>query len=307
MLAVVLPDGARVSYAVYGDPEGQPVLALHGAPACRLMFAPADAPARSLRLKLICPDRPGYADSTGGAVLPSLEARTDWLAAFVQAIGLERFALLAISGGAPYAVALAARLGPRITAMALASPMGPAADDGIAEQGRRDLISFLQKRFFLHLGRRLWFTRTSAALIGSVARRWPQRMLALSAFLAGRADAEILGRHNVRAMLAPMMQEAFRNGGEGSAGDLYIFGRPWGIDYAAVTAPCTLWLGTADTIVPVAVARRLASQLPHCRFIELPGAGHFWVVEHIEEVLQEVATLARAGTGERSGAGSAGL
>ena len=41
-LVVSLRDGRTVGYAVYGDPEGAPLLALHGAPACRLMFSIAD-------------------------------------------------------------------------------------------------------------------------------------------------------------------------------------------------------------------------------------------------------------------------
>src|SRR5690554_337385 len=40
--AVRLPDGRRVSYAEYGDPEGYPVLALHGTPGSRFKFRPAD-------------------------------------------------------------------------------------------------------------------------------------------------------------------------------------------------------------------------------------------------------------------------
>lgn len=296
MRTAMLPDGARVSYAIYGDPDGLPVLALHGAPACRLMFATADAKAKALGLQLICPDRPGYADSTSDGARPSLAARTQWLAAFAGMLGHETFAVLGISGGSPYAVSLAAHLGARVTGLALVSPMGPAADYAASGQRGRAPMPFLQRRFFLHLGQRLWLTRPGAAVMASIARRSPGLLLLSGSKLAGRGDAVTLRKAHVRAGLAKMTAEAFRNGGEGGAADLYVYGQPWLIDYAAITAPCTLWQGTADKIVPVAASRYLAHQLPRCRFIELPGAGHFWVIDHIEEVLQEVARLARPGT-----------
>lgn len=287
-LLATLKDGRRISYAIYGDPLGRPVLALHGAPACRLMFAMADAPARALGLKLVAPDRPGYADTTPD-LNPTLTSRAGWLVGFMDALGLDRLAVLAISGGSPYGVACAARLQDRVTGLALVSPMGPAADYAASPQGRAAPIPFLQRRFFLHLGQRAWLIRPGAAMIAALSRRLPRLIVGRSAILAGAADASILRRADVRAQLAQMMAEAFRNGGAGGVSDLAIFGRPWGVDYSAITAPSVLWQGTADSIVPVEAARYLARQLPDCRYVELPGAGHFWVIDHMAEVLAEVA------------------
>lgn len=287
---VRLPDAHRVSYAIYGAPDGHPVLALHGAPACRLMFAFADEEARRRGLKLIAPDRPGYADTTPD-LNPALAARAQWLIAFADAMQLDRFALLGISGGAPYAVAVAAALGNRVAALALVSPMGPAADYAACAEGRSNPMPFLHRRFFLHLGQRRWLTGPGAALLARLARRSARTVMTRSARLAGAADAAILRKPDVVAGLAQMTAEAFRNGGHGGASDLFVYGKPWAVDYAAIRAPCILWQGTKDTIVPLASARYLAQQLPGCRYVELPGAGHFWVIEHIPEVLEAVAGI----------------
>jgi pimeloyl-ACP methyl ester carboxylesterase len=287
---VRLPDGHRVSYAIYGAPDGHPVLALHGAPACRLMFAFAHEHARRAGLKLIAPDRPGYADTTPDA-RPSLAERARWLIAFADEMQLDGFALLGISGGAPYAVAVAAALGSRVSGLALVSPMGPAADYAASPRGRLHPIPFLQRRFFLHLGQRQWLTRPGAGLLARIARRSTRSLMARSAYLAGAADAAILRKPDVVAGLAQMTAEAFRNGGHGGASDLFVYGQPWDVDYAAIAAPCILWQGTKDTIVPLAAARYLAEQLLGCRYVELPGAGHFWVVEHIPEVLNAMAAF----------------
>lgn len=304
--SVRLPDGRRISYAIYGAADGHPVLALHGAPACRLMFAFADDHARRAGLKLIAPDRPGYADTTADDRRPTLAARALWLIAFADAMQLDRFALLGISGGAPYAVAIAAALGDRLAGLALVSPMGPAADYAASAEGRSNPIPFLHRRFFLHLGQRQWLTRPGAALLSRIARRSARSVMTRSALLAGAADAAILRKPEVVAGLAQMTAEAFRNGGHGGASDLFVYGQPWDVDYAAIRAPCILWQGTKDTIVPLAAARYLAARIPACSYVELPGAGHFWVIEHIPEVLHAVAGFWRdtAGATLPSGEGA---
>ena len=43
--SVVLPDGRRLAYAEYGDPDGIAVVLAHGGPGSRLEFAPLDADA----------------------------------------------------------------------------------------------------------------------------------------------------------------------------------------------------------------------------------------------------------------------
>src|SRR5690606_4160388 len=95
--------------------------------ASRLMYEVSDDSARANGLNLICPDRPGYGLSPPDEQ-PTLTKRAEQLEAIADHLGLERFALVAVSGGAPYAVALASRVGERVSAMALVSPMGPLAD-----------------------------------------------------------------------------------------------------------------------------------------------------------------------------------
>ena len=51
----------------YGDPNGEPVFALHGTPACGAGFDWTDIPARDRGLRIIAPDRPGIGRSTRSA------------------------------------------------------------------------------------------------------------------------------------------------------------------------------------------------------------------------------------------------
>ena len=55
-----LADGRRIGYAEYGDPQGASVLAIHGTPGSRFMFALTDKAARERGLRIFAPERPGY-------------------------------------------------------------------------------------------------------------------------------------------------------------------------------------------------------------------------------------------------------
>ena len=57
------PDGRTVAFAVWGDPDGFPVLALHGTPGCRLNRWSDEDLYRRLGVCLVTHDRAGYGRS----------------------------------------------------------------------------------------------------------------------------------------------------------------------------------------------------------------------------------------------------
>jgi pimeloyl-ACP methyl ester carboxylesterase len=291
---VRLPSGHQIGYATFGDPGGFPVLAFHGTPASRLMYRKGDLAARRLGLKLIAPDRPGYGLSPLDSA-PTLVSRTAQHAAIADELGLSHFAVLGISGGSPYATALASHLGGRVRALALVSPMGPVADYFAAGQPR---LPLLQRRFFLKLSQRAWLVRPGAALAVAAFRAAPRAFATAFKSGLGGADSRILADRQVISSLIEMTQEAVRSGAGGAVSDFEIFGQPWTVDYAAITAPATVWAGTADRVVPLPVCKYLAECIPGCRLIVLPGAAHFWILEHAHDVLAELRAMLDKG-GER--------
>ncbi len=118
---VTLPDGP-VSYTDEG--AGAPLLALHGLPGAARdwrWLGPAVAPGlRFLRVNL-----PGFGETPLGTLRdPGFEARADLVLRFADALGLERFAVIAHSIGGPAAMALAARAPDGVTALALVAAVG---------------------------------------------------------------------------------------------------------------------------------------------------------------------------------------
>src|SRR5262252_963321 len=107
-----LRDGRQMAYLDLGPPTGLPLLCCHGTPGSRLEFRSAAPHAAALGTRLIAPDRPGYggSDFRRGSLL-------DWAddgAALLDALGLPRAAVLGVSGGVEYALALAYRYPGRV-------------------------------------------------------------------------------------------------------------------------------------------------------------------------------------------------
>jgi pimeloyl-ACP methyl ester carboxylesterase len=286
-----LADGRRLGFRVYGDPHGAPVLFLHGTPGSRLKFSLVHEDGKRLGLAILAPDRWGYG-LTEAPAKPSLRAFADDMAALMDQTGHRRFAVGGISGGGPYAAAVAACLPSRVAALALVSPVGLIADAGLGPS-----LPLLHRLRFTVLPRR---PRTVSTALR--AYRWslahtPRLARRLTTWRAPRPDKRLIRRPEVGPRLLRSFSEGLRPGTAGPNIDLGIFGRPWNIDLAHIDAPARLWIGSRDSNVPLAAARALAQRISDCVVTELPDAGHLWVSVHHNDVL---AWIAAAGVGSRN-------
>jgi pimeloyl-ACP methyl ester carboxylesterase len=280
-----LRDGRTLGWIAYGDPSGRPVLAFHGAPACRLLFAPADAAAARLGLRLVAPDRPGYglSDAASGR---SLGDWVDDTAQLMDRLAIARAPIVAVSGGGPYAVATAARLGERITGLGLVSPLGDVADPRA-----RPRMSRLQRRFYRKLARHPLLLRRFIGMGRAACMAAPEASYAALRTIVSQPDRGVLSDPAVRTLIMDVTKEALRPGIEGPVSDMLIFCQPWSIEIGAIGCPSVLWQGNADHVVPAGVAFMLGASLPGCSVRRLDGQGHFWVMEHVGEVLETVAAF----------------
>lgn len=279
-----------MSVRLHGDRNGFPVLALHGTPGSRLKFSSADSPARCLGLALVAPDRWGY----GGTSIhhsPSLAAFATDMLTMLDAIGVDRFALLGVSGGGPYAAAVAARAGKRASALALVAPVGPI--EGNDRQG----FSYFHRFCFGPLARR---PRAVAGVFNLFRRivAWDPELGARIAAISGpAADRRVMADAAVRRRLGATFNEGLRTGVAGPVIDLSLFGRAWDVDPSAIVAQSRLWIGTRDRSVPLPAAHRLAAMIPSCDTISLADHGHLWVARNYDVVLRWIARAVPAAGG----------
>src|SRR5215471_2312032 len=190
-----LRDGRVLSYAEYGDPTGTPVFFFHGLPGSRRQRHPDDSIAIELGARIITLDRPGYglSDFQPGRTL------LDWpddVAQLADALHLDRFAAIGLSGGGPYLLSCALKMPERLTSATIISGMGP-VDNSEAMQGMMGSM-----RLGLGLARRAPWELVRLALepLARVVRLNPTAAKKLVPLSAPQADKEAFARPGIQAI-----------------------------------------------------------------------------------------------------------
>jgi pimeloyl-ACP methyl ester carboxylesterase len=270
-----LRDGRRLAYAEWGDPDGRPVLGCHGSPSSRLERHVED-PRTYCRwgVRLIVPDRPGFGRSD-----PQPDRRVlDWpgdVEQLLAHLGVDRFAVLSLSGGAAYALACAHALGERVHSVGILGGAPPPDVPWPWPQWVPDPL------------RRIAHRPTPARLLQPVFAPIAVRPALIPRYLQVRlnpADRRVIGRPAVRRILARTFTEGLRNGPAALAEDRALLFRPWGFPLSQVRQHVHIWHGTQDWQVPAALGRALAAMLPRRTTHWFPGEGHFLVFDHAAEV-----------------------
>ncbi|MBV9665439.1 MAG: alpha/beta hydrolase [Actinobacteria bacterium] len=280
---VRLPDGRDLGYADWGDPGGTPVLHLHGTPGSRLTYDYADGPARDLGVRVIAPDRPGIGLSSAkpGYSLDDIAAD---MAELADGLGLDRFAMLAWSGGGPYGLATAAALGDRVSALAMVAPAG-LLDTRASRKGMSglDRAGWMLSMFTPRLGAPMlgaamrWSLRHPVNATKSFASKLPRIEMELLAALPPAVEGPIIGS-----------AEAGRQGGRGIVDDYRAISRPWTFRPEDVQVRTQFWHGDQDKYVPLRVSEELAERVPNAELRLRPGSGHLIALSHYEEILTDL-------------------
>jgi pimeloyl-ACP methyl ester carboxylesterase len=280
-LRIRLRDGRRLGYAEWGDPAGRPLLYFHGWPGSRVEGRLADEAAKETGVRLIAIDRPGM----GLSDFQPRRTLVDWPEDVLEAAGalaLDRFAVLGISGGGPYAAACAWKLSDRLTRAGLVSCLTPLDVPGAtAGMGRRNRLSFEL------VGRVAILRRVVFAAMAVSVRRRPDRMLERGVEAA--VDKDYLSRPDVRRVLVESLSEAFRSGSRGPAWEMGLYARPWGFRLEEIRMPVHLSHGERDANAPVTMGRYAASVIPECQATFYAGEGHLHFVDRLPEILDAVA------------------
>jgi pimeloyl-ACP methyl ester carboxylesterase len=209
----------------------------------------------------------GMSDRVGGA--PTLETRMDDVRAVMDAVGSRRAAFYGLSEGAALSILFAATYPDRTAALVVRSayPRRMWAPDypwgRTEEEYVREVEDALQ----------LFGPRDRASEV----------LRAIGRFDDEEVDDFIAG---VRFGSSPGSLEA-----------LHRMNKEIDVRHVlpAVRVPTLILHGSEDTIVPLEVARYMASHIPSARVVEIPGAGHLAlgkptleIAGHIESFVKEV-------------------
>jgi pimeloyl-ACP methyl ester carboxylesterase len=265
------PDGRTLAYVERGPGDGVPLVVCHGTPGSRYTRHPDPGIYERHRVRAVVYDRPGYGRSDPKPGRTVADAADD-VEALADALGLDRFAVLGGSGGAPHALACGARLGDRIIRVGALVTPAPSDDpdfdffDGLAELNVKEF---------------------NAALAGSEAidaylqpfvdelRRDPDAVVDEIVSELPEVDRAIAAREDHRTAMLEGVLEAVRQGVRGWSDDDLAFAKPWGFRPEDVQVEVRLWQGELDVLSPRRHGEYVARRLPNASFELLEGGGHF--------------------------------
>jgi pimeloyl-ACP methyl ester carboxylesterase len=277
-----MPDGRTVGYADFGPAHGTPVVWCHGGPGSRLEPQQVATEAAAAGFRMIGIDRPGYGRSApwpgrsiGGWVPDAL--------AVLDALDIERAAMIGVSTGGAYALAVAAIAADRVTGVIACC----ALTDMRWPDGRRMVHDPMMSDLWDAPSR-----EEAIAMTVAVAGEDGSKM-----FEPGEADGPQLPAADLALFSDPTwisafgqaMPEMFAHGVVGYVDDRLADGVGWGsFDVSAVRAPTIVLHGRDDSIVAVAQAEHTASIVPGARLKIVDGLAHLSIVMKIPETLLEL-------------------
>jgi pimeloyl-ACP methyl ester carboxylesterase len=184
------PDGRTLRVDEAGDPSGPAILVCNGTPGGALIYPPVAEDAARRGARVLSCARPGYAGSSPHPGRTVADVARD-VEAIADALALESLVVWGASGGGPHALACAALLGGRVTAVASLASVAPLDADGLdwlAGMGEDNEAEFAAAR------------RGTEAL-RPMLEQWARGMLG--------ADAEAQA-DQIRSLLSPVDADALR-------------------------------------------------------------------------------------------------
>jgi pimeloyl-ACP methyl ester carboxylesterase len=269
------PDGRTLAYAVWGDPNGFAIFALHGTPGCRLERWPDEDLYRRLGVMVVTHDRAGYgkSDRRRGRCVAD---EADDVRALADELGVDRFGVTGASGGGPHALACAALLPDRVvraTCLVGIAPHGASGlqpSDWVAEMDRENVKEYewmLAGEEVLERELAVWQKQT-------VERVSVNPSNVLAGFDLSESDRAQLARPELMQIISESTLEQAAGTIYGWVDDDLAFLRPWGFDPGDIAVPVLVWYGAADVLSPPKHGEWLAANVPDCLVKVDSHGGH---------------------------------
>jgi pimeloyl-ACP methyl ester carboxylesterase len=284
---VAVGEDRQIGFAEFGDPQGRAVFWLHGTPGARRQI-PTEARlyAENHQIRLFGLDRPGTGSSSPH-LYADIAAFADDLRTIADTLGIDKMAIIGLSGGGPYALASAARLPDRVVAAGVLGGVAPFLGDERITSGLMNLGARVAPLLQL-VGDPL---RIGASLLIRAIRPVANPALYLYAAVSPEADRRLLTRPEFAAMFLDDLLNGSRKQLAAPFNDVILFTRDWGFRLDEVKVPVRWWHGDSDHIVPFAHGEHVASLLPDCELVVLPGESHLAGLGRGEEILSTLIKI----------------
>jgi len=234
------------------------VLWQHGSPQTGALLDPLVAAAAQRGIRLISYGRPSYGGSTPLPGRTVGSAAPD-VAAILDALQVERVAVMGASGGGPHALACAALLPGRVSAVACLAAIAPFDADGL------DFFAGMASDGALR-----------AALAGRPAREHYEATAVFDP--ASFVERDYAALEHDWASLGADVGEASAAGPDGLIDDDMAFVVPWGFEVSTISVPVLIVQGGRDRVVPPGHGAWLAQAIPGAELWECADDGHISIL-----------------------------
>lgn len=268
--ALTLTDSRQLAFADLGPRDASALLFFHGS-GSSVDGLGLHQLAEQHNVRIVSPARPGI----GGSSPASNRTLSDWaidIAQLADHLDLDEFGVLGISGGGPYALAVAAGISGRVTRVGALSCGGPFEAPGALKgmaRSNRIMWSAIERR----PGLARFMLGQQAKLVNKNPAKATARVLKTLTGADARAVAELSLEEQHQFFAEPMI-EALAHGPEAMFQDMAVLRRPWDFDIASVNQEVHLWHGSADTSAPVEMVRYLDEHIRGCELHVGADAGH---------------------------------
>ncbi len=282
---VVVDDrGRRIGFSEFGTPRGRPVIWMHGTPGGRRQVPEAARVAAYERnVRIVGIDRPGVGLSTPHRYGCIRDFAAD-LDPVLAALGIEQFAMIGLSGGAPYVLGCAHAMADRMVVGALMGGVAPTCGADAAEGG----VVALTRTLHPALARlRLPLSLALSSLV-RLTRPFADPGLEIYARISPEGDRRLLLRPDFGAMFLDDLLNGSRPGLRAPVDDIILFGMHWGFELSDIKIPVRAWHGDRDHIVPFAHGEHVVSRLRDAELHVIPGQSHLGGLDLAEDILDTI-------------------
>lgn len=251
-------NGLQISQATAGDTDAVPVLMLHGWGANIDLVWPLAQRLVTLGYRVLVPDMPGFGVSDPPPAAWTVQAYAQWVLAYADHHGLERFHLFGHSFGGRLGLILGADHSERIQAIVLADAAGI----------RTQAPMMARARLAVYKGMRDGLTRVGLGALSDRLRGWYNGRYGSVDF---QSASGVMRETFVKVVNADLREYAARVG-----------------------CPTLLVWGEEDADTPLWQGQMLEQLIPDAGLVVLPGAGHYSYLEHPAQVAQAMHALFQA-------------
>ncbi len=131
--------------------------------------------------------------------------------------------------------------------------------------------------------------RVQMKLFAWLARNFTNLYIRMVLTEFSETDRKSYTRLKLATLLGPDRNEGYRQGGIGTWYDAMI-PTEWPIPLEEIKIKVHLWQGEEDISVPLAMGQYIAEKIPDCEATFIKGVGHFWIFEHLGEMLEKLVS-----------------